>query len=294
VAGKPVPENARVHDVGDVAVSSVYFELFDIPIRLGRTFNSHNLPQTDHVAVVNKAFAHEYFSKQSPIGQKIRIGDEREWVTVVGVVGNEKRSTVYEEMRWVTQPAVYRPMAQHPPDYFAIAVQSATKQSGIGHIMEAAVASVDGQAGLGDIQSMQSRLEPDLKYPRFRAIVLVAFSCLAVMLAAVGLYGVLSQFVSQHTSDIGVRIALGAQGGDLAGLIVRVGGAPAFAGLFIGLTASFALTRYLSSLLYGVEPTDPTTFGAAVIVMIMASVVAMVLPMRRALRVDPMTVLRSE
>jgi hypothetical protein len=179
VAGKPAPDNAKVHDVGDVAVSPAYFELFDIPIRLGRTFNAHDLPQTDHVAVVNEAFAHEYFSKQNPIGQKIRIGDEREWVTVVGVVGNEKRPTVYEEMKWVAQPSVYRPMAQHPPDYFAIAVQSASEQSGIGHTMEQAVASVDSQAALGDVQSMQSRLAPYLKYPRFRAIVLVAFSCLA-------------------------------------------------------------------------------------------------------------------
>jgi putative ABC transport system permease protein len=252
------------------------------------------LPQTDHVAVVNEAFAHEYFSKQNPIGQKIRIGDEREWVTVVGVVGNEKRPTVYEEMKWVAQPSVYRPMAQHPRDYFAIAVQSASEQSGIGHTMEQAVASVDSQAALGDVQSMQSRLAPYLKYPRFRAIVLVAFSCLAVMLATVGLYGVLSQFVSQRTSEIGVRIAVGAQGGDIAGLILRVGGAPAFAGLFIGFTASFALARYLSSLLYGIEPTDPATFGAVVIVMIMASVAAMIVPMRRALRVDPMTALRSE
>ena len=119
-------------------------------------------------------------------------------------------------------------------------------------------------------------------------------SCLAVLLAAVGLYGVLAQFVAQRTPEIGVRMALGAAEGDIAGLIVRVGGGPVLAGLFIGLIVSLAVTRSLSSLLYGVEPTDPITFGAVLFVMTMAAVIAMLLPARRALRVDPMTALRSE
>lgn len=160
VDGKPVPDSAKVHDVGEAAVSPEYFRLFEIPLRLGRAFNAHDLPHSDHIAVVNEAFMHEYFPDRNPIGQKLRLGDEHEWVTVVGVVGNEERPTVYEEMKWVAQPVVYRPMAQHPPDYFAIAVRSFGEQAGIGHVMEKAVASIDNQAALGDIQSMQSRLAP--------------------------------------------------------------------------------------------------------------------------------------
>jgi ABC-type antimicrobial peptide transport system permease subunit len=185
-------------------------------------------------------------------------------------------------------------MAQHPPDDFAIAVRSASEQASIGHAMIAAVASIDPQAALGDIQSMQSRLAPYLKYPRFRAIVLAGFSCLAVMLAAIGLYGVLSQFVAQRTFEIGVRIALGARGTDIVGLIARTGGAPVLGGLFIGFIASFALARYLGSLLYGITPTDPVTFAAVVLVMMTTSVMAMALPIRRASRVNPMTAVRSE
>jgi predicted lysophospholipase L1 biosynthesis ABC-type transport system permease subunit len=246
------------------------------------------------VAVVNEAFVHEYFPAQGPIGQKIRGGGEREWVTVVGVVGNEQRPTVYQEMKWVAQPTVYRPMAQDAPDSFAIAVRTAGGQAGIGHAMEQTVASIDGEAALGDIQPMESRLASYLKYPRFRAIVLAAFSFVAVMLAAVGLYGVLAQFVAQRTPEIGVRIALGAQARDIAGLIAQSGGMPALTGLLIGFIGSSALTRYLTSLLYGITPTDPVTFAAVAIVMTAVTAIAMTLPARRASRVDPITAMRSE
>ncbi|HZS53292.1 MAG TPA: ABC transporter permease [Bryobacteraceae bacterium] len=294
IAGKPVSDNAKVHDVGDVAVSPKYFRLFDVPVRLGRVFNEHDRLRSDHVAVINEAFAREYFSNRAPIGQKIRIGAEHEWVTVVGVVGNEKRPTVYEEMKWIVQPAVYRPITQHPPDYFSIAVRSLRAQTAIGRQMEQAIASVDGQAALDDVESMQARLAPYLKYPRFRAIVLGAFSCLAVLLAAVGLYGVLAQFVAQRTAEIGIRMALGAKTSDIGALIARASGSPFLAGLLVGLLASLALTRYLSSLLYGITPTDPFAFAAVILVMLFAAILAMMLPARRALRVDPMTALRSE
>lgn len=115
-----------------------------------------------------------------------------------------------------------------------------------------------------------------------------------MILAAVGLYGVLAQFIAQRTSDIGVRIALGAQGSDIASLIARWGGVPALAGLLAGFLASFALTRYLGSLLYGVTPNDPVTLGGVAIAMLAAAALAMVLPVRRASRVDPMTAMRSE
>ena len=294
VEGKPVPNDAKIHDVGDVEVSPEYFQLLDVPIRLGRGLNEHDQPQSSPVAIVNEAFVHEYFSGQDPIGQKIRVGDEREWVTVVGVVGNEKRPIVYEEMKWVAQPSVYRPMVQHPPDYFAVGVRSARGQAGIGHSMEQGVAAVDSQAALGEIQSMQSRLAPYLNYPRFRAFVLAAFSSFAVLLATVGLYGVLTQFVAQRVPEIGIRMALGARERNIAGLVARTGGVPVLAGLFIGFMGSFTFARYLGSLLYGIQPADPLTFAAAALLMIACTLIAMVRPARRASRVDPMTALRSE
>jgi putative ABC transport system permease protein len=294
IEGKPVTAHAQPHDVGDAEVSPSYFGLFEIPLRRGRLFTAADDSHSDFVAVVNEAFAREYFPDRDPIGQKIRLGDEHQWVTVVGIAGDEKRPTVYEEMKWIVRPGVYRPVAQHPPENFSIAVRSAIEEAGLAHLMDNAVASVDGEAALGDIESMQKRLSPSLKYPRFRAALLGAFSALAVLLAAVGLYGVLAQFVAQRTAEVGLRKALGAQNGDIARLIARTGGAPAIAGLLIGFALSFALSRYLQSLLYGITPTDPATFVVVGLVIILATMGAMVVPTRRALRIEPMMALRSE
>jgi putative ABC transport system permease protein len=294
VAGKPVTAREQQHDVGDLKVTPSYFSLFEIPLRRGRSLADSDNAQSDRVAVVNQAFANEYFPDRDPIGQKIRVAEEHEWVTVVGIVGNEKRPTVYEEMKWMVRPIVYRPVTQNPPAYFSIAVRSAVEEAGLAHLIEKAVASVDSEAALGDIESIEMRLQPSLKYPRFRAALLGAFSFLAVMLAAVGLYGVLAQFVAQRTPEVGLRRAVGAQSSDIARLIVWKGGVPVLVGLSIGFALSFALTRYLQSLLYGVRPTDPTTFVWVAVVVIAAAAPAMIVPARRALRVDPMTALRSE
>jgi hypothetical protein len=280
--------------VGEAAVSPDYFRLFQIGLQEGRTFTEKDQTPSEHVAIVNEAFAREYFGAQDPIGRKIRIGEEHEWVTVAGVVGNEKRPTVYEEMKWSALAAVYRPVAQHPPGAFAIAVRSAGQRLGLAHEIEKAVESGDRRAALGDIESMETRLAPYLKYPRFRAVLLAGFSLIAIALAAIGLYGLVAQFVAQRTVEVGVRKAVGARGIDIAGLIARKGGVPATLGVLAGFALSFALTRYLGSLVYEITPTDPATLAAVAGVMLAVSVLAMIVPLRRALRLDPMTALRSE
>jgi putative ABC transport system permease protein len=160
--------------------------------------------------------------------------------------------------------------------------------------MEKAVSSIDSRAALGDVESMQTRLTPYMKYPRFRAVLLDAFSLLAISLAAVGLYGVVAQFVANRTVEVGVRKAVGAQRSDIAGWIASKAGVPVLLGLCVGFTLSFALTRYLRNLIYDISPTDPATFGLVGIIMLAISVIAVIVPTRRALRVDPMTALRSE
>jgi len=283
-----------MHDVGETAVSPDYFHLFQIGLRRGRTFAEKDQASSEPVAIVNEAFAREYFGAQDPIGRKIRIGDEHEWVTVAGIVANEKRPTVYEEMKWNVLPAVYRPVAQHPPAAFAIAVRTVWPRAGLPHEIEKAVESQDRQAALGEIESMETRLAPYLKYPRFRAVLLAAFSLIAITLAAVGLYGLLAQFVAQRTVEVGVRKAVGARGIDIVGLIAHKGGVPSVVGMLAGFVLSLALTRYLGSLVYEITPTDPATLGAVAVVMLTVSVLAMIVPLRQALRLDPMTALRSE
>jgi putative ABC transport system permease protein len=145
-----------------------------------------------------------------------------------------------------------------------------------------------------EVQTMRARLAPYLKYPRFRAIVLAAFASLAVLLAAVGLYGVLAQFVAQRTREIGLRMAVGAGRGDVFALVMTKGGWPVLVGLAAGLGLTLVLTRYLSNLLYGITPTDPATFAAVTIILLASAAMAMILPARKASRVDPMIALRSE
>jgi putative ABC transport system permease protein len=197
-------------------------------------------------------------------------------VTVAGVVANEKRPSVYEEMKWSALPAIYRPVAQHPPTAFAIAVRTTVRWVGLEREMEKAVDWVDREAALGDIESMETRLAP------------------YITLAAIGLYGLVAQLVGQRTVEIGMRKAVGARGIDIARLVAWKGGLPAAVGLFVGCGLSLALTRYLGNLIYEVTPTDSATLGAVALFMLAVSVLAMIVPLRRALRLDPMTALRSE
>ena len=294
IEGRPVSREARVHDVGEAAVSTDYFRLFEVGLLRGRTFTEKDQASSEQVAILNEAFAREYFGEQEPIGRKIRIGDEQEWVTVAGVVANEKRPSVYEEMKWSALPAIYRPVAQHPPTAFAIAVRTTVRWVGLEREMEKAVDWVDREAALGDIESMETRLAPYMKYPGFRAVLLAAFSLIAITLAAIGLYGLVAQLVGQRTVEIGMRKAVGARGIDIARLVAWKGGLPAAVGLFVGCGLSLALTRYLGNLIYEVTPTDSATLGAVALFMLAVSVLAMIVPLRRALRLDPMTALRSE
>ncbi len=294
IQGKPVSREARRHDVGQAAIGPEYFRVFRVPLLRGRAFNEQDRPQTDRVAVINEALAREYFPDQNPIGQQIRVGDEREWLTVVGIAGNERRPQVFQEMSWIEQPAVYRSLVQDPPDYFSIAVRTVREQAGLGRAIEQSVGSIDAGVPVDEVRTMRARLAPYLKYPRFRAIVLAAFASLAVLLAAVGLYGVLAQFVAQRTREIGVRMAVGAGRRDVFALVMKKGGWPVLAGLAVGLMLTTVVTRYLSNLLYGITPTDHATFAAVTIILLASAAVAMILPARRASRVDPMVALRSE
>jgi putative ABC transport system permease protein len=147
---------------------------------------------------------------------------------------------------------------------------------------------------VGDIQTMQQRISKFLAYPRFRAVLLAVFAGLALLLAAVGLYGVLAQSVWQRTQEIGIRMALGAQKSDVTGLVVKQAMLLVAGGLVVGLASAIALGRYLASLLYGVKPTDPIALGAVALALIVAALLATYIPARRASQVDPMVALRYE
>jgi putative ABC transport system permease protein len=241
--------------------------------------------------MINATIARRYFHGADPIGQRIRVGNTDEanpWRRIVGVVADEKTSSSYHQIGWIERPEVFEPLSQDPPPSVSVALRGSEAE------LQRVIADLGGDVALGDVETMQARLGRFLAYPRFRATLLAAFAMFAVLLASIGLYGVLRQFVARRTQEIGVRVAVGATPSDVLRLIAVQAVLPVGVGLTVGLLGAAALSRYLASLLYGVRPADPTTLAAVCVGLIAVAGIATFLPARRALRVDPIVALRNE
>jgi putative ABC transport system permease protein len=272
-------------------VSPRYFRLMGEPLLRGREFTGRDRASSEAVAIVNQALVRRYFPNDDPIGRRIALNDPSEtnpWRTIVGIVADEKRAGGFDRVGWADTPMALLPLAQDPPSSVSIVARG----SGIG--ISQAVAGIDEMAAVGGVETMDARLARMLAYPRFRAAVLGAFAVFAMLLSAIGLYGMLGQFVVQRTQEIGVHMAMGARTADVLWLIARQTGVPLAAGLALGLAGASALSRSLASVLYGVRAEDPATFVAVTLVLLAAAVAAAFLPAARAARVDPMTALRNE
>lgn len=282
------PAAMAVHDVETQAVSPEYFRVLGIPLLRGRAFDTRDRMDSEPVAVVNEALVREYFAGRDPIGQHVRL-EKQPWVTIVGVARNEKHMNLYHEMGWAQLPALIRPLAQDARRSVSIAVRGGELQE-----IQRAIGAIDGNVPASDSGTMEARLGKTLAYPRFRAVLSAAFAILALLLAAVGLHGVLAQFVAQRMPEFGLRMAVGAQTGDLFRLVAWQGGIPVLAGMALGLFSGFALTRSLSSILYGIKPGDPFTTVIVLLALLGAAGIAIARPAWRAARADPMAALRDE
>jgi putative ABC transport system permease protein len=257
----------------------------------GREFNDRDRASSEPVVIVNQTLAHRYFPNADPIGRRIALNDPTEknpWRVIVGVVADEKRAGGFDRVGWAEMPMVLKPLAQNPPRSASIIAR------GSGAELQRVVAGIDERAPVGPVETMDARLGKMLAYPRFRAVLFSAFAIFAVLLASIGLYGVLGQFVVQRTPEIGVRMAMGAQSADVIRLIARQAGVPLAAGLGLGLAGALALSRSLGSVLYGVAAGDPVTLVVVSLGLMSAGAVAAFLPARRAARLDPMAALRDE
>ena len=282
------------HDVASKSVSPSYFGTMEVALRRGRVFDAHDRAGAEPVAIINEALAHEYFPHADALGQRVRLAADAPWARVVGVVASEKQTIVFEEMNWIERPILFRPLAQAPVARLEIAIRSTGSAIPIGAAVRRQIATLDPTAAAGELEAMRERLAKFMAYPRFRAALLSVFAGIALLLAAVGLHGVLGQLVSQRTQEIGVRMALGARPADIVTMIARQGGFPVAIGLAAGLASAMALTRYLGSVLYAVRPRDPLTFAGVSIALLIAAAVAIAIPARRAARTDPMEALRQE
>jgi putative ABC transport system permease protein len=285
---EPTPETA-VSEIAQRLISEEYFRCLGIPLRRGRTFTEHDSERAPAVAIVNEQLATKYFGNQDPTGQHVKILGQPEWLTVVGVVADERGATPFQEMGWVSPPIVYRPLAQRPPESANLLLRSTASN----HVQKT-LQERHPEALVGEPEPISVVIDMYLKYPRFRAILAGIFAAIALILAVTGLYGVLSQVVAQRTREVGLRMALGAQRASVILMIIKQGMMLAIFGSAAGLVLTWWITRFLANLLYGVAPLDASTIAAVTMVLLTASLLAVYIPARRAASVDPVAALRED
>ncbi|HXJ91378.1 MAG TPA: ABC transporter permease [Terriglobia bacterium] len=271
-------------------VSPAFFETLRIRLLRGRDFSPTDDETSPGVVIVNRTLAHAFWPHQDPVGRYLMIAGEKSYREVIGITEDIKYHTVWES----PQPYMYLPLFQSGAPEVYLAVRSAGEPMSLMPAMRRAVSTLDPQVPLYDVGTLDEHFRDALSQPRMAAFLVGFFSLLALALAAVGIYGLVSYSVSQRTHEIGVRMAFGAGEGDMLKMIIKQGLRLSVAGLAIGLVASWALTRLIAGWLYDVKPADPATFFAVSLLLAVVALVATYVPARRASRVDPMVALRYE
>jgi putative ABC transport system permease protein len=293
IEGRPLVPGEESHG-GYQLASPDYFRTLGIPLVRGRVFTDGDGPETSSVAVINQALADLYWPDEDPIGRRVTWGDptdeDANWVTIVGIVGD----TRYDGLDEPPRPEIYRPYAQAPMPFMTLVVRSELDVAGLTSAVRQAVMEVDPAQPVYEIHAMEEVLSDSLASRRFSMLVLGVFAAAALVLAAVGLYGVLSFSVAQRSNEIAIRMALGAQATDVVGRVVKQGFWLAALGLAIGTCGAIGLTRLMANMVYGVSATDPLTFAAGILLIIAVALAASWVPAARAGRADPMEVLRGE
>ena len=290
IEGRPFP-NGQSPGADCRVVTPDYFKTLEIPLIKGRILSDSDSPQSAHVLLINERMARRYFPNEDPIGKTIVLGINNFTGQIVGVVGDVKHVGLDAEVN----EEVYVAYAQASfwTDMNLIVKTSGDPASVVGPIRNE-VASLDRNVPIGKVRTMDAVVAESVAQPRFRTFLLTLFGIVALLLATVGIYGVMSYAVTQRTQEIGIRMALGAQISDVRRLIVGHGIALALIGVAGGVAGAFVLTRLLATLLFGVTPTDVRTYAAVSIGLIAAALIACFVPARRATKVDPLVALRCE
>jgi putative ABC transport system permease protein len=272
-------------------VSNDYFATMRIPLLSGRNFTAQDAASSPGVVIVNGAFANQYFANQNPIGKHLRLASaSNPDIEIVGVVGNIHHESLSESR----EPEMYVPFAQDPTAQMHIVVRAGANPENLATALKEIVAGIDKDETLSDFRTLDAIRDASIAQPRFSTQLLGAFAAVALILAAVGLYGLMAYSVTQRINEIGIRVALGASRANILSLILKRGSLLALYGIAIGLVASLALSRLLSSFLFGVRATDPLTFLAVAAVLVAVALTASYIPAHRATLVDPNISLRHE
>jgi putative ABC transport system permease protein len=281
---------------GDIrTVTPKFFESLRIPLKRGRVFTDQDRQGAQQVTVIDEQFVKKYFANTDPIGKRITFGasptsNDSTWITIVGVVGHAAHEGLDAEPRI----QYYLAYAQNGGRNMVVAIRTDRDPLAILPAARDAVHSIDRNLPLSNAKTMDQLVEASVGQRKLSMILLGVFSGIALLLASIGIYGVMSYSVTQRTRELGIRMALGAARSRVLGLVVGQGMALAAAGVVIGLVAAFALTRFLASQLFGVGATDPATFAVVALLLAAVALLATLLPALRATRVDPVVALRDE
>lgn len=293
VEGYTPPPGKELAPVDIEVVAPGFFKTLGISVLSGRDFTSADRNDTPKVTIVNQTMAHYYFGDSNPIGRRFSIpgwlGDPRP-MRIIAVVGDAR----YHDLREQAAPMAYVPFLQSDEPRVTFALRTSVRPEALMNAVRRAVAEVDSRLPLFDVQTLSEQVDKSLVEQRLVASLSTVFGVLAVILACVGLYGLMAYAVTRRTNEIGIRMALGAQRSQVAGMVLRETLTLVVMGLAIGIPASLAVSRLISSELYGLKPNDPLTILMAGIAMAGVAALAGYLPARRASRVDPMTALRYE
>jgi putative ABC transport system permease protein len=293
IEGRPLGPGQSPPVAYVIAASPAYFRALSLPLRQGRHFTAADSSEAPRVMLINETLAARFFPNEDPLGKRINRGSESQpsWTEIIGVVGDAKYNGLADEV----QPAFYQPLAQLPSYgvFLTVKTEMADPLSLAGAV-RSEIRSLDGELPVSQVGTLEERFATAVAQPRFRTMLIAVFAVLALVLAATGIYGVISYSVTQRTHEIGVRLALGAQAGDVLRLVLKQGAVLAAIGVVTGLSASLALTRLLKNLLFNVSATDPLTFGGIAVLLTAVALLACYLPARRATKVDPLVALRHE
>jgi len=280
------------HQERERIVSDGYFAAIGIPVRHGRDFDRHDEASKPSVAIVSEAFAKRYWPGQDPIGKRISVLATRmALTTIIGVVGDVRYNP--NAGRESLAPVVYFPVTQGPWDTMTLVVRTASDPGAITADVQRVIGSIDPALAAGNVLTLDRMLSSSLSPQRITAGMLSVFAGIALLLAVIGIYGVMSYTVNQRTHEIGIRMALGAQRGDVVRRVLRHGVLLAALGIAIGTLGSFAMARGMATLLHEVSPTDPLTFVSVAVILAAVALLGSWLPARRAAAVDPVVALRN-
>jgi putative ABC transport system permease protein len=291
IEGQRPPDQEKDLPLGVGSVSPDYFRTLQIPLISGRVYDERDRADAPKVAVVNQAFAQRYFPAGDVLGKRIGFGCKDGLCrTIVGVVGNVKQESITADVA----PEIYVPFSQMPMNSMTLFVRTNGNPTDLAQALRAEVFAIDRNQPVYNMKTLDQRVVETIALSRSLMLLFSGFALLALVLACVGIYGVVSYSVNQRTREIGIRMALGARAVDVLRLVLRNGMTLVIAGVAIGVAGALALTRFLTTMLFGVTPTDTTTFAVVSVVLAIVALIACLVPARRATKVDPLVALKYE